>query len=89
MTKAQRVILASYCLLLACCCVWIPWRVTFASGKRQISNVVYSPVWAVPNVGYEPGFKAVPEMNLILLRIMALTAISATTFELVGFLRKP
>ena len=43
---------------------------------------------AAPNFGYEPGFKAVPEMSLILLRIVALTAASTAGFELAGLLRK-
>jgi hypothetical protein len=42
--------------------------------QGQISEVVYSLVWATPNVGYEPGFKAVPAMNLMFLRIFTLTA---------------
>ncbi len=87
MNRAQRVILAIYCILLAYCCIWIPWRVTFGSG--QMTEVIYSLVWAAPKVGYERGFKAVPEMNLILLRIVGLTVISAVVFELANVLRKP
>jgi len=27
MPRVQRIILILYCLLLACCCVWVPWHV--------------------------------------------------------------
>lgn len=28
MTRAQRIVIVVYCLLVACCCVWVPWHAT-------------------------------------------------------------
>jgi hypothetical protein len=83
MNKPQRVILAIYCLLLAYCCVWIPWRVTVTAGKRQLTDVVYSLVWVVPDLS------AVPDLKLIFLRIVALTAISAAAVITAELTRRP
>jgi hypothetical protein len=27
MNRSQRIVLVLYCLLIVCCCVWVPWRV--------------------------------------------------------------
>jgi hypothetical protein len=88
MNKAQRIILVIYFILLAYCCIWIPWRVMVGASPRQFTHVVYCLIWAVPNIGYVPGFNAVLEKNVILLRIVALTGTSAATSEFSGLLRR-
>lgn len=80
MNPMQRIVLAIYCFLLAYCCIWIPWRVTF-TGSGVGHSVLYSFVWAVPDGGYAPGYTvAVPEMHLIFLRVLALTAVAGGAF---------
>jgi len=52
MNRTQRIVLVIYCFLLAYCCTWIPWYVTFLYGadgvQRKSSDVVYSLVWVAP-----------------------------------------
>jgi hypothetical protein len=87
-SRPQQIVVLIYCLLLAYCCVWIPWRLTFGIGERKSTDVAYSLVWAAPNFGYAPGYSAVPDMRLVLLRIIAVTATAAAVFFLVGFKAK-
>jgi hypothetical protein len=77
-----------YCLLLAYCCIWVPWRETIIIGQRKADDVVYSLVWAAPNT-YQLGYAAVPDMHLIFLRIVALTAIISAVFILAGLFPPP
>jgi hypothetical protein len=87
MNRAQRIIVAIYCLLLAYCCIWIPWRetTTLPSG-RKYDDVFYSLVWVAPDTYGRCA--AVPEIKLIILRVVALTAVSAAVFVLSGMLWK-
>jgi hypothetical protein len=89
MSWAQRIIVVIYCLLLAYCCIWVPWRETVTTGgERKFDYVAYSLVWAAPNT-YQLGYAAVPDMHLILLRIVALTAITSAVFIIAGLLSSP
>lgn len=88
MNLAQRIVVAIYCLLLAYCCVWIFWHVTFGVGQRKFTDVVYSLVWAAPSVGYDPGYAAAPEIGLVFLKVVALTAVSGAGWVLVGLIRR-
>jgi len=86
MNRTQRVFLVIYCLLLAYCCIWVPWRETITiGGQRKVDYVASSLVWAAPNT-YQLGYAAVPDMHLILLRIVALTAITSAAFMIAGLL---
>ena len=88
MNRVQRIIVVIYCLLLAYCCVWIPWRETITiGGQRKFDDVVYSLVWDAPNT-YQLGHAAVPDMHLIVLRIVALTAITGALFMVSGLPRR-
>ncbi len=53
MNRAQRVILALYCLLIAYCIVWVPWCIEHRS-PRQVDptkeRVGYGWLWGGPNV---------------------------------------
>jgi hypothetical protein len=50
LTRAQRVVLIFYCLLVVCCCVWVPWHFT-TPGKSTKVQQGYDWVWSV---GCEP-----------------------------------
>jgi hypothetical protein len=98
MTQAQRVVLIVYFFLLAYCCTWIPWRVTYVyesqssvgsetsnpyQGEKIVhSRSVYSFVWNAPSD--KTRWIPAPAIDLILLRIVAVTAISGAAFFLVG-----
>jgi hypothetical protein len=100
MTRAQRIVLIVYCLLLAYCCTWIPWRVTFVletqssvgsetsnpyqGEKIASSRSVYSFVWNAPSDESNLRWIPTPAIDLILLRIVAVTALCAAAFFLVG-----
>jgi hypothetical protein len=49
MSKVQRIVLVTYCLSLAYCCVWIPWSVTgpgqYGTDRQRLG---YGWVWAGP-----------------------------------------
>lgn len=87
MNRAQRFVLVLYCLLLAYCCVWIPWHVPprhFAEGAiRPAEDLGYGWLWAVPN-SY-----ATPDLSRIVLRFGAATALAASVFLVFGISRKP
>jgi hypothetical protein len=85
MNLAQRIVVAIYCLLLAYCCVWIPWRTTTASRERRVVEVVYSIVWAAPTCDCKFDNGVSPEMHLILLRVVAITAITGALLAITGW----
>ena len=77
MNIIQRAVLALYCIVLAYCCVWIPWRVT-TLGRHNLIEIEYSFVWRAPS-----GYNGVePDVQLILLRIGAATAVAGALFLL-------
>src|ERR1035438_5875726 len=84
MNRAQRVVLILYCLMLAYCCLWIPWSVTYGFEERKTSKVVYSFLWAAPNLGRYWGTAAIPDMRLVALRILAITALAGAAIILAG-----
>src|SRR5208282_6885631 len=99
----QRIVFILYFLLLTYCCVWIPWRVTYVSesqssvgseivnpyqGEKIIrSRSVYSFVWNAPSDERSHRWIPTPAIDLILLRIVAVTAICSAAFFLVGLWR--
>ncbi len=99
MNRAQRIVLILYCLLLAYCCAWIPWHVTYVTesqssvGSETVnpyqgekitrSRTVYSFIWNAPS-DQRNFWIPTPAIDLILLRIVAVTAVCAAAFFLVG-----
>jgi hypothetical protein len=83
-TKAQKIILAVSCFLLAYCCVWIPWRVTTSLSQRNVIEITYSFVWRAPSCGCISDNGIDPDMKLIFLRIVAVSAVCGAGFFLVG-----
>jgi hypothetical protein len=84
MTKTQRVVIAVYFLGLAYCCLWIPWYVQnppnhYGGGYHRDG---YAWVW-VGTSEY-----ARPELSVIALRLVALTAIGGASFLLAGLAKK-
>jgi hypothetical protein len=83
MNQIQRIVVVIYCLLLAYCCIWVPWQIVGTVGsapEHKISNIIYSPVWDAPIGSYETS----PDMRLIILRAVAITAIAGAAFVSAG-----
>ena len=106
MNRAQRIVLILYCLLLAYCCLWIPWHVQ--RGSRFATTYVrsgYGWLWTGPKQYCPPPSEhtaqlcnideripeydsdASPDLQLMTLRFVAVTAVSIAAF-LVGGLWK-
>ena len=110
MNRAQRVVLAAYCLLIFYCSVWVPWCV---SGKRSYESyherVGYGWLWAGPHRDATIAFPsktdpdttyeevdartrgdedtAMPDLPLVGLRFLAVTALAVAAFLIVGVVR--
>ena len=100
MTRPQRIVAVLYCLLLAYCCAWIPWHVTYVvesqssvgdestppfQGEKIIrSRTVYSFIWNAPSDERTLRWIPTPAIDLILLRIVAASAVCSAAFFLVG-----
>jgi len=69
MTRAQRVVGVVYCLLLAYCCVWIPWHVRLRYPAGAYERVGYGWFWAGPYrstpITYEPPLKMPNGMTIL------------------------
>lgn len=98
MSRAQRIVVIVYCLLLVYCCLWIPWHIPYRNSLPQ--RVGYGWLWAGPalaslpappsgfRLDYEPPWdRARPDMELIALRLLAVTAISGAAFLVAGMLK--
>jgi hypothetical protein len=95
--QAQRIVLILYCLLLAYCCLWIPWHIQLhlPSDSYRPSAYVrvgYGWLWVGPNnpdaLNPYPSADAAPDLPLLQLRIVALSSIAAAGFLLSGVLAK-
>ncbi|MGA7288837.1 MAG: hypothetical protein WBX02_12130, partial [Terriglobales bacterium] len=78
MTRAQRIVLIAYCLLLAYCCLWVPWIGHYDGDKLSLG---YGWIWA-PTQGM--GGPGEPDPFAILLRVVAATAVSGAAFLVAG-----
>ena len=74
MNKAQHIVLILYCLLLAYCCIWIPWHI---AEDQDYLRVGYGWLWAGSSKG---GPLTAPDLPLIFLRILAVTSVSAAAY---------
>ena len=100
MNRSQRIVAVLYCFLVAYCCAWIPWHVTFvvesqsSVGSETVnpyqgekitrSRTVYSFIWNAPSDERNLRWIPTPAIDLILLRIVAVTAVCGAAFFLVG-----
>jgi hypothetical protein len=90
MNRAQRIVLVLYFLTLAYCCLWIPWcaqvHLPPDSSIYRFSGYTragYGWLWAGSS-GYRYPLQAGPDVALIQLRILAVTAIAVAAFLLAG-----
>jgi len=62
MNRAQRIVMLVYCLLLAYCCLWIPWHVKLGYKPEAYERAGYGWVWAgpyrSPDVVYKPPLRS-------------------------------
>ena len=85
MNLPQRIVLVLYCLLLVYCCLWIPFHVqTYRQGVGSTGyyRMGYAWLWIGPDR------YATPDVSLIVLRLVAATALSSAAFLLAGIGRK-
>ncbi len=100
MNRAQRIVLVLYCLLLAYCCLWIPWHVQ--RGSRFVPTYVrsgYGWLWTGPKQYCPPPSEhtaqlcnideRIPEYDSDAspdLELMALRFVAATAVGIAAFL---
>lgn len=84
MSRAQRIVLIIYCLLVVYCSVWIPlheFQVVNPDGTIVATSIGYGWLWSAES---EP-----PAIALVMLRLLAVTAIAGAAFLLAGKWRSP
>jgi len=84
MTRAQRIVSILYCLLVACCCIWVPWHsISVVTGpnavipeenEKRVTDVRlgYDWVWTRQGPAFkldESGSSYAGESNTIILRL--------------------
>ena len=69
MDRSQRIVLVLYCLLIVCCCVWVPWHVV-VPGDPPV-RIGYAWLWGDPS-GEKVGS---PDFPIIGLELFALTVL--------------
>ncbi|PYX16119.1 MAG: hypothetical protein DMG84_08880 [Acidobacteria bacterium] len=85
MNLPQRIVLVVYGLLLVYCCLWIPFHVqTYRQGVGSTGyyRMGYAWLWIGPDR------YATPDVTLIVLRLVAATALSSAAFLLAGIRTK-
>jgi glucose dehydrogenase len=85
MNRTQRVVLIVYCVLLAYCCVWVPWHVEMHISQdlsRPTSvRMGYGWLWAGPSDSdVQRPASATLDLPIIGLRFLAVTAIAGAAF---------
>jgi TRAP-type C4-dicarboxylate transport system permease small subunit len=84
MTRAQRIVLILYCLLVVYCCLWIPlhaFEVVNANGTVASTSIGYGWLWSADS---EP-----PAIALVALRLLSATGLCGAAFLLAGKWRSP
>jgi len=87
MNRAQRIIVVIYFLAVTYCCIWLPWISTTQLSAGKLIEISYSFVWAAPNCYCRADNGIAPDMQLIFLRIIAVTSVAAGAFTAAGALR--
>ena len=86
MNRAQRIVLIACCLLLAYCCLWIPWCEYYhVSGEFRTHTYYrmgYGWLWAGPHMASIGLTYAQPDNQLIIIRLLAAIAIGGALFLL-------
>jgi len=88
MTRAQRIVLIVYCLLVFYCCLWLPWHVVRNPSVElpHQFRTGYGWLWIGPS-STNGGIYSTPDLSITGLRLLAATAISGAAFLLAGMLR--
>lgn len=95
MKRSQRIVLVFYCLLIAYCCVWIPWHVPNRAATTY-ERAGYGWLWAGPSpkgdifdqIAADPNMqRAVPDLELMGFRLLAVSAVSGAAFLFAGILK--
>jgi len=83
MNRAQRIVLILYCLLIICCCVWVPWHIVPPSDPSVRAG--YGWLWSGPSTN--PSFTAAessqassPDFPIIGLELFALTVLAGAAW---------
>jgi len=76
-TRAQRIVLICYCLLVVYCAVWVPWH--YDMGQIKAIKEGHALVWNGPPGGY-----GVPDMAAVGSRVLAATGLAGAVFLLAG-----
>jgi hypothetical protein len=86
MTRAQRIVLIVYFLLLAYCCEWVPWHLV--EGEARVRDG-YGWLWVGPSNSAD-AYLTTPDWTIIALRIVAVTAIAGAAYLAVSMkVRRP
>jgi hypothetical protein len=83
-----------YCLLLVYSSIWIPWHrhVSATIPHWYAGNYIrlgYGWLWAGPRNGGPDALYATPDLALVVLRMIASTAVGAAAYFLTGTRSKP
>jgi len=84
MNRTQRIIVIVYCLLLAYCCLWVPWHLV--QGPDHI-RAGYGWLWIGPSNPPYYAFLTTPDLPIIALRFLATTVICGAAFLIPGMFR--
>jgi len=76
MNRSKRIALVLYCLLVVCCCVWVPWRIV-VPGDPPV-RIGYAWLWTAPS-GYDPKVGS-PDFPVIGLEIFAVTVLAGAVW---------
>jgi hypothetical protein len=77
MNRPQRVVLILYFVLLTYCCVWVPWHLVQSEDRVRAG---YGWLWAGPNTTDVPSSLTTPDLSIIGLRLLAVTALAGAAF---------
>jgi hypothetical protein len=91
MNRAQRIVLILYCLLVVYCCVWVPWHLVQSPATDGFHEwrTGYGLIWNGPSKFADspsgPSIYSTPNLPIIGLRLLAVTAIAGAGFVAATF----
>ena len=80
LTRAQRLIVGVYFILLAYCCAWVPWLYLH---DGQMKFIGYRALWQ-----QTPAAPMTPDVTVIVLRIAALSAVAVAVIFLTTLVKR-
>ena len=94
MNRPQRIVAVLYCLLIVYCCVWVPWHVILNPAAEPTSfnpfnglqlRIGYGWLWDGPENLGRIGKSSTPDLPIIGLRLLAVTALGGAAFWAAGW----